>query len=111
MLIVEDDPGVRHVIATLLTRRGHNVISASSAPEAMALVLDFLQPLDMAVLDVVLPGTTGVECGVALKAMFPSIRLIFMTGWYDHPKLADAPVADEVLMKPFSSSDLFALGL
>jgi DNA-binding response OmpR family regulator len=80
ILVVDDEPAIRHLIDRYLTRQGHNVFVAPSAGEANALVLDSWQPFDAAVLDIRLPGIDGVACGELLRGLFPGIRVIFISG-------------------------------
>jgi CheY-like chemotaxis protein len=110
ILVVEDDPAVRHLIDIVLTCQGHHVILASSAPLANAQLLDFPDhPPAVAVLDLVRPGgTDGLAFADALRQRFPDIRLIFMTGWPDRPDADRAASLGPVLYKPFSMDDLSA---
>lgn len=108
ILIVEDDPVVRHFVDAVLTRRGHNVLVAPSAFEAEALLLDFPDPPDVALLDVMLPGMTGPAYGDRLVRRFPAIRLVFMTGWPDRPEWAQAETRGVLLVKPFGVTALLA---
>ena len=79
LLVVEDEAAVRHVIDRVLTGHGHHVVAAPSAIEATALLLDFPEPPDVALLDLVLPGMSGLDYAERLAWQFPMIRLVFMT--------------------------------
>jgi DNA-binding response OmpR family regulator len=108
ILVVEDDPVVRHFVDAVLTRRGHNVLVASSAFEAAALLLDFPDPPDVALLDVMLPGMTGLVYSDHLVRQFPAIRLVFMTGLPDRPERVLAEARGVLLAKPFGVTALLA---
>jgi len=108
VLVVEDEPAVRHLIDRILTRRGHSVLTAPSAYEADAILLDFPAPIAVALLDLVLPGIGGREYAEHLASRFPAIRVIFMTGWFDNPELRAVAASGPLLLKPFSTDALIA---
>jgi DNA-binding response OmpR family regulator len=106
ILVVEDDPAVRHVIAIALTRRGHSVIAAASSDDADALLLDYQHEPDVSLLDLMLPGLNGLEYAHDLLRRFPAIRFVFMTGWFEDPLVIRARAAGTVLAKPFDIGSL-----
>jgi two-component system cell cycle sensor histidine kinase/response regulator CckA len=102
VLVVENEPAVRHVIDIALTRAGHDVLAAGSVFEAIALLLDFPAPPDVALLDLVMPGMGGLAYAEQLRRHFPRIRLVFITGWLDHPDVDHAAQMGLMLFKPFT---------
>src|SRR6266487_3699768 len=106
VLAVEDDPAVRHLIDRVLTRCGHHVLTAASPDQAAALLLDFPEPLDVGLLDLITPGMGSVAFGGHLRRQFPRIRLMFMTGWLDRPEVADLIEQGLLLPKPFTPQEL-----
>jgi CheY-like chemotaxis protein len=116
MLVVEDDPAVRHFLDRLLAPEGDHLLIASTADDAAALLLDFPVTPDVALLDVVLPGLTGGEYAAVLRQRYPQIALVFITGFVGHdipelahPLIADARVAGRFLEKPFRPEALLDL--
>jgi DNA-binding response OmpR family regulator len=109
ILVVEDDASVRGWLFAVLTRNGHHVQAARSAGEAAAFVLfDIPQTPDLALLDMLLPDTTGVAFAPTLRSHFPEIRFVFMTGWLDtETHEFQARKYGPVLRKPFSPDRLF----
>jgi two-component system cell cycle sensor histidine kinase/response regulator CckA len=105
-LVVEDDAAVRHVIDRLLTRSGHHVVMAATADLASAMLLDYSWVPEIAILDLVLPGVDGLTYGSRLEREFPGIRLVFMTGYFDPSRIADAERRGRVLLKPFTGDAL-----
>ena len=104
ILVVEDDPSVRGLLERLLIFAGHRVQCATNAREASAFILfDIPQVPDLALLDIVLPGMSGVEYAIELRRLFPAIRILFMTGWEDDDREhhADARRLGPILYKPF----------
>jgi CheY-like chemotaxis protein len=109
VLVVEDEAAVRHLIDRVLTRRGHHVLMAERPELADAILLDFQAAPDVAVLDVILPGKSGVTYATELEQQFPAIRVVFITGWHHGPFVEDAKARGTLLTKPFTPADLLDL--
>jgi Response regulator receiver domain len=67
LLVVEDNPDILHLIWTQMRARGHQVLGASSGPEALAAV-ELWGPPQVAVLDVAMPSMDGLELLQQLRA-------------------------------------------
>jgi CheY-like chemotaxis protein len=78
VLIVDDEDRFRETTATILTRRGFDVLTAADGLEAIKQVQD--NPLDVVILDVKMPGMSGNEVLRELKSMKPEIMVIMLTG-------------------------------
>ena len=79
VLVVDDDDALRRLLARMLTERGYRVDSAADGPGALELVLT-LDP-DVALVDVRMPGMTGLELLPKLKARRPSLEVVVMTAF------------------------------
>lgn len=81
VLVVDDDPNIRHFIATLLRQQGHDVLEAGDG-EAAREVVDGAARLDVVVADVVMPGRLD---GPALAAYScenrPGLQIIYVSGY------------------------------
>jgi CheY-like chemotaxis protein len=66
IMVVDDDPNLRELVAIRLQKAGHKVLTAGSAGEALAIVDQRGAP-DLVVLDVLMPGMTGFELLPALR--------------------------------------------
>jgi CheY-like chemotaxis protein len=66
VLVVEDSPEQRLLLETRLRQNGHRVLGAGSGEEALSLLADKGAP-DVAVLDVLMPGMTGLELLTRLR--------------------------------------------
>ena len=60
VLVVEDDPDIRQLVELRLRGLGHRVVAAASGPEALAVIAERGAP-EVVVLDVAMPGMTGLE--------------------------------------------------
>lgn len=67
VLVVEDDPDIRQLVELRLRGLGHRVVSASSGAEALSVIAERGDP-EVVVLDVAMPGMTGLEVLRALRA-------------------------------------------
>lgn len=105
VLVVEDDPGVRALIALQLQSSGYTVSEAGSAMQA----LDFLnagEGFDLVVSDIRLPGgMTGVELAEAARVVIPGVRVLLTSG---DPGGQPADGRFPLLAKPFRRCDLLA---
>lgn len=99
--VVDDDPAVRHSLTRLLESVGWRVEAFASAPE----FLDQYRPDQCAclVLDLRLPGMSGLELQKTLRERSLDIPVIFLTGFGDVPMAVQAMRAGaiDVIEKPF----------
>jgi PAS domain S-box-containing protein len=108
ILLVEDDPGVRQLIAVMLRRRGYAVRDVSGGAEAIPLI-ESTQPIDLLLTDIVMPGMNGwtlAECAVKKR---PGLKVLYMSGYSDHAMIQrDRLEAVTLLNKPFTIETLSA---
>jgi DNA-binding response OmpR family regulator len=108
ILLVEDDARMRVLVRRGLMEQGNQVESASSGPEALERA--DASPVDLIVLDVMLPGFDGVEVVRRLRAQdvrTPVLMLTARDAPADVVRALDAG-ADDYLVKPFAFSVLLA---
>ncbi|MBM3889395.1 MAG: response regulator [Verrucomicrobia bacterium] len=106
ILVAEDDPAVRELIRTFLQRDGYQVLAAPDGPQAIELLKAHGQQIALAVLDMHMPGMSGVECLLAMKKLQPGFKALILTGspeYYEAAELGN-PVA--VLLKPILRVEL-----
>jgi CheY-like chemotaxis protein len=103
ILIIEDDELLRPVIARMLRRNGYTVLEAGSGPEAEERALAHGLPVDLLLVDVGLPGLSGPEVVERLRQRWPTVRVLFMSG-FGHAALAERGLAPgpHLMEKPFS---------
>ena len=107
ILVVDDDPIVRDVVVRYLERDGHRTLVAADGDRADELLRQ--EPLDLVVLDVMLPGKDGLELSRSIRAR-SSLPVILLTARAEE---ADRIVglelgADDYVTKPFSPRELAA---
>lgn len=98
VLLVEDQPSVRAVVARSLSRQGYTVLEADNAGEALLIAEDHPGPIHLLFADVILPRLTGPKLAERLRPLRPEMRVLFMSGY-----LAGATgiPAGDLLLKPF----------
>jgi two-component system cell cycle sensor histidine kinase/response regulator CckA len=79
-LVVDDDESVRRQTAKLLERAGYEVWVARDGEEALRVVGNNVDVLDIAVTDVNMPNLNGVELAGLLLAIKPGLPILFMSG-------------------------------
>lgn len=82
VLVVDDERISRHVASRMLRELGLRVLEADGAEEALDVFRISQHPIDLVLLDVVMPETDGVELAEQILALRPAQRLIFMSA---HP--------------------------
>ncbi|MSO62384.1 MAG: response regulator [Acidobacteria bacterium] len=108
ILVVEDDPTVRRLSKELLVRLGYSVTDASSGRAGLALGSDDTRHFDLALCDVIRGDISGPAVAEALRALRPSIRVLYMSGDTDEA-IVKTGVLDEgkpFLQKPFTPMQL-----
>jgi CheY-like chemotaxis protein len=104
VLVVDDDPNMRDLVSFRLRKAGHKVLTAESGPDALALVESRGAP-DVAVLDVTMPGMTGLELLPAMRARdgLADMPAVFLSGRVEQTDVDAGRALDAAyLTKPFS---------
>ena len=106
LLIVDDEPHVRSPMAEVLRQRGYAVEEAASGPEALAQLAN--KPIDLMVLDLVMPGMNGVEVIRRARQTRPDLAIIVLTAHASVESAIVAVKADvaDYMLKPCNLNDL-----
>jgi DNA-binding NarL/FixJ family response regulator len=107
VLVVDDDDDFRRSTARVLSRHGYSCLEASSGAEARG-ILDKGVDVDVALCDIMMPGTSGIELLAELAARFPELAIV-MTTALDDPRVAEEAFnlgAAGYLTKPFEANEL-----
>jgi CheY-like chemotaxis protein len=102
ILVVDDSSQVREVFRELLDRYGHTVVCCEDGESGLAELE--ARRFDLVIVDLGLPGISGLELANRLKQRWPGTTIALMTGYLDRlgPEDAKANGVDFVLGKPFS---------
>ncbi|HUD14511.1 MAG TPA: response regulator [Terracidiphilus sp.] len=104
ILVVDDEPAIRELLAAILGRVGYSVLVAANACEAASIFEGHLTEIDLIITDVWMPGVTGPHLVERLLSIQPGLKCILMSAT-DRPDLErDVPF----LRKPFSIFQLLS---
>ena len=101
VLVVDDEPGMRHVLHKSLASRAGKVLDAGSAEEAEALLQQ--HRIDIAFVDISLPGRSGIELLRQMRAQGLDAEVVLITAFADLDTAIEAlrAGASDFLLKPF----------
>ena len=110
VLVVEDQQSVRGLAARALRDCGYNVIEAGGGEEALALARTIQDVCQLVVTDVVMPGMSGKDMADELRAIWPEVKVLFMSGYPNEVLLRHGLMDGEIdyLEKPFTPAGLAA---
>src|SRR3989454_11262410 len=108
ILAVDDDPRITDLLRRILSYEGYSVAIAASGNEALTRTLE--RPPDLIVLDIMLPGLSGLEVTQRLRAAGDQVPILMLTA---RDAVADRVEgletgADDYLVKPFAPEELLA---
>jgi CheY-like chemotaxis protein len=108
ILVAEDEDGVRSLTKEVLEKYGYTVLEASNGEEALKIAERHEGPLDLLLSDVVMPRMGGPELAQELLARRPAVKVLYMSGYTDHPMVRRGVVNAGVafLQKPFTPTAL-----
>jgi CheY-like chemotaxis protein len=109
VLVVDDEPGVRRLLARILRSRGYDVFETEDGHSALAFMSTANRQMDLVVTDVVMPTMSGVRLAEQIRARWPAMKILFVSGF----PTSDALTASEaqsipLLGKPFTPDQIEA---
>lgn len=107
VLLVEDDPTLRSTLAFNLTREGYRVLTAADGLEAVEIVDRDGPVLDLVILDVMLPGMSGLQVLRHIRQRFDVAVLMLSARGEEQDKVDGLELgADDYVVKPFALREL-----
>lgn len=111
ILLVEDEDAVRAFAAKALERKGYTVLAAASGDEALELLAERAQDINILVTDVVMPNMDGPTLAIKVREVRPELPVLFMSGYAEEQLRQSLSSAFDTahvafLPKPFSLKDL-----
>src|SRR6267142_3066191 len=109
IVVVDDEPIALEFCRSTLVRAGYNVLAASTGKQALSHFESYRSPIELALIDVVMPGMNGVELAKRLEKLNRGTRILLMSGY--SPDEVKRIVADDAssyrsMWKPFEAATL-----
>jgi CheY-like chemotaxis protein len=109
LLVVEDEPAMKHLAAGVLKAQGYTVLHANNGQDALKVAHEHKgSPIRLVVSDVIMPRMGGKVMAEWLKTSYPDIKILFTSGYTDdaiaHHGVLETGV--EFLSKPYTPATL-----
>jgi len=109
LLVVEDEPAVRHLACSVLQGQGYQLLSATNGQDALHTVRDHKgSPIRLVVTDVIMPQMGGKVMAEWLKTANPDLKILFTSGYTDEAITQQGVLETgvEFLPKPYTPATL-----
>jgi signal transduction histidine kinase/ActR/RegA family two-component response regulator/PAS domain-containing protein len=108
ILIADDEPPIRNILKRILCRAGYDVVCAKDGVEALAVFSEAPDRFDLVILDILMPGMSGLEVEAQVRALSAEKPIIFSSGYPgSNINSESSEVADRVLLtKPYEPNML-----
>jgi CheY-like chemotaxis protein len=105
VLVVDDQEAMRKLIVALLSKQGHECITASDGVEALSRMAE--GKCDVVITDIVMPGMDGITLTKELLIAYPGLPIIVITAFSQEYGAESAILAGarDFIMKPFSINE------
>jgi signal transduction histidine kinase/CheY-like chemotaxis protein len=110
VLVVDDEPAVRRLLARILRARGYDVFETEDAQSALAFMSSADRQMDLVVTDVVMPKMSGVRLAEQIRERWPAVKILFVSGFPNGEGLSfnESTATIPLLGKPFTSDQIEA---
>lgn len=107
IMIVDDEPEIQAVVKAMLNKYGFHTIVSDDGESALAQYTD--QPVDLVILDIGIPGMSGIKCLEKILSLDQKAKVIISSGTADveSPQQVLAKGAKAFLPKPYTGQELY----
>lgn len=108
ILVVDDEPGVLHLVRAALVSKGHTVFTAANGQQALKVWEANPKEIDLVLTDMMMPEMNGSQLIQTLRGNAPELEIIAMSGLSQDDRLFESINREhlEVLGKPFTMNQL-----
>jgi DNA-binding response OmpR family regulator len=107
IVFADDEPPLRELAEAILGRAGYKVVTVATRDALRSLVQQYPGGVDLLLTDVVMPGVGGPELVGKVKARWPGIRVLYVSG-YASDQIEGLDPHAAFLQKPFTPAELLA---
>jgi len=110
ILIIDDEEIVREILQEVMEIANFQAYCAQTGKDGIDIFVQNRNKIKLILLDMVMPGLTGIETYEKLLALDPQIKIILMSGYPDKEAfhLANLPESQEFIQKPFSVQEVIS---
>lgn len=108
VLVVDSEESILSLISRVLSRQGYEVITATTAEDALRIAAEPTRHIHLTVTEIALPQLRGPQMVARLREILPDMKVLYMSGFTDDPSLASdlLPPDAGFLQKPFTLNSL-----
>ena len=108
ILVAEDEASVRHLLSTVLTEAGYDVVLAEDGQDAVEKLSARRGDVHLVLLDMIMPRKGGREAAAEIRRLRPDVKVLFSSGYSPELVGSREPALEgfELLMKPVTPLDL-----
>jgi signal transduction histidine kinase len=109
LLVVEDEPSLRHLACNILKSQGYNVLSANNGKEGLRVAREWKgDQIRLVITDVIMPQMSGKMMAEWLKEVYPDLKILFTSGYTDDAIVQHGVLEPGIafLAKPYSPAEL-----
>ena len=111
ILVVDDEPTVLNLCRRILELGGYSVVTATGGADALKRLDSGTSPIDLALLDVMMPIMNGIELARRIQAEKPKMPVVLMTGFgpQEIARVAGDNNPYRIIWKPFKTESLLRM--
>jgi len=108
ILFADDEPPMRELVRCALEAKGYRVTTCCHAREAMGFFREHHDEIDLVIIDMLMPGMSGLDALKLMKSIDPTIRVILSSAYVPDQESDDVMLHGfaDFLHKPFKTEDL-----
>jgi len=107
ILVVDDAEPVRKMVCSMLCSSGYQCIEAADGVDALGILKEGSEPIDLVLTDIMMPRMGGTELACQVAALRPDLPIVFMSGYSDDPVVRTLECSPALFLpKPFTAAAL-----
>jgi CheY-like chemotaxis protein len=111
ILVVDDESIILSLCTSILKIKGHTVLTAASGEQAFRVLEESKAAIDLALLDIMMPGLNGIQLAAQIRLANPKIPVILMTGFTlrEIQEIIGEANPYRIIWKPFKTESLLQM--